>query len=35
VENENRLKQAVRQIARCLGSETKPAGHVAGPRAAG
>ncbi len=25
VENENRLKQAVRQIARCLGSEHKPA----------
>ncbi len=25
IENENRLKQAVRQIARCLGTEAKPA----------
>ena len=33
VENENRLRQAVRQIGRCLGSESRPA--VAGdPRPA-
>jgi alanine-synthesizing transaminase len=25
VENENRLRQAVRQIGRCLGHESKPA----------
>jgi alanine-synthesizing transaminase len=36
VENENRLRQAVRQIARCLGSESRPSGAIAGdPRAAG
>jgi alanine-synthesizing transaminase len=35
VENENRLRQAVRQIGRCLGSESRPSGAVAGdPRAA-
>jgi alanine-synthesizing transaminase len=32
VENENRLRQAVRQIGRCLGQENKPA---AAPRTAG
>ena len=30
VENENRLRQAVRQIGRCLGSESRPSGAVAG-----
>ena len=36
VENENRLRQAVRQIGRCLGSESRPSGAVAGdPRVAG
>ena len=30
VENENRLRQAVRQIARCLGGESKPARTAAG-----
>ncbi|MEX0677072.1 MAG: aminotransferase class I/II-fold pyridoxal phosphate-dependent enzyme [Pirellulales bacterium] len=36
VENENRLRQAVRQIGRCLGSDSRPSGAVAGnPRAAG
>jgi alanine-synthesizing transaminase len=35
VENENRLKQAVRQIARCLGTEAKATGPCADPRAAG
>jgi alanine-synthesizing transaminase len=36
VENENRLRQAVRQIGRCLGNEPRTAGAVAGdPRAAG
>jgi alanine-synthesizing transaminase len=35
VENENRLRQAVRQIGRCLGAESRPSGAIAGdPRAA-
>jgi alanine-synthesizing transaminase len=35
VENENRLRQAVRQIGRCLGSESRPSGAIASdPRAA-
>jgi alanine-synthesizing transaminase len=35
VENENRLRQAVRQIGRCLGAEVRPSGAIAGdPRAA-
>lgn len=29
VENENRIRQAVRQIARCLDQQTKPAGELA------
>jgi len=30
VENENRLRQAVRQIGRCLGTDVRPSGAVAG-----
>jgi alanine-synthesizing transaminase len=35
VENENRLRQAVRQIGRCLSTESRPATASTDPRAAG